>query len=56
MHHTADETRAGVMGNLPVSRRRFFELGAAWAVGLAALVAAGCGGEEDEDEGGEEDD
>jgi hypothetical protein len=56
MRHTADETRAGVIGNLPVSRRRFFELGAAWAVGLAAFVAAGCGGEEDDNEGGEEDD
>jgi hypothetical protein len=50
------ETHAGEPGHLPVSRRRFLELGAAWAVGLAALVAAGCGGEEDDDEGGEEDD
>jgi hypothetical protein len=40
---------------LPVSRRRFLELGAAWAVGLAAFAAAGCGGEEDEG-GGEDDD
>ena len=50
------ETHAGEPGHLPVRRRRFLELGAAWAVGLAAFVAAGCGGEEDDDEGGEEDD
>ncbi len=50
------ETHAGELGHLPVSRRRFLELGVAWAVGLAALVAAGCGGEEEDDEGGEEDD
>ena len=50
------ETHAGEPGDLPFSRRRFLELGAAWAVGLAAFVAAGCGGEEEEDEGGEEDD
>jgi hypothetical protein len=36
-----------------VSRRRFLELGVAWAVGMASFVAAGCGGEE-EDEGDEE--
>jgi hypothetical protein len=42
------ETHAGEPGDLPLSRRRFLELGAAWAVG--------CGGEEEEDEGGEEDD
>ena len=42
------ETQAGEPGDLPFSRRRFLELGAAWA--------AGCGGEEEEDEGGEEDD
>jgi hypothetical protein len=61
MHHKVDETprretHAGVLGDLPVSRRRFFKLGGAWAVGLAAFVAAGCAGEEDEDEGGEEED
>lgn len=61
MHSTTDETPrrevgAGVPQDLPVSRRRFLELGAAWAVGLAAFVAAGCGGEEEEDEGGGEDD
>ena len=56
MHDDAErgETHAGEPGDLPLSRRRFLELGAAWAVGLAAFVAAGCGGEEDE--GGEEDD
>lgn len=59
MHHTADDaprrqTRSGSTMDLPVSRRRFFQLGAAWTVGLAAFAAAGCGGEEDEDEGGEE--
>ena len=50
MHDDAKrrETHAGEPGHLPVSRRRFLELGAAWAVG--------CGGEEEEDEGGEEDD
>ena len=50
------EAHAGEPGDLPLTRRRFLELGAAWAVGLAAFVAAGCGGEEEEDEGGEEDD
>lgn len=49
-------TRAGDPRALPVSRRRFLELGGAWVVGLAAFVAAGCGGEEEEDEGGEDDD
>jgi hypothetical protein len=44
----------GAQGFL-VSRRRFLELGVAWAAGMALFVAAGCGGEEDEDEGGEED-
>jgi hypothetical protein len=58
MHDDArrGETQAGEPRDLPLSRRRFLELGAAWAVGLAAFVAAGCGGEEDEDEGGEEED
>lgn len=59
MRHTADdaprrETGAGSPMDLSVSRRRFFQLGAAWVVGLAAFAATGCGGEEDEDEGGEE--
>jgi hypothetical protein len=49
------ETRAGGSRGFVVSRRRFLELGAAWAVGMASFVAAGCGGEEEEDEGGEED-
>ena len=51
MHDDAErgETHAGEPGDLPLSRRRFLELGAAWAVGLAALVAAGCGGEEEDD-------
>ena len=50
MHDDAErgETHAGEPGDLPLSRRRFLELGAAWA--------AGCGGEEEEDEGGEDDD
>jgi hypothetical protein len=48
------ETRAGGSRGFVVSRRRFLELGVAWAVGMASFVAAGCGGEE-EDEGGEED-
>lgn len=58
MHDGAQrtETHAGEPRGLPLSRRRFLELGAAWAVGLAAFVAAGCGGEEEEDEGGGEDD
>ena len=60
MHHTVDETSrrgsgAGSPGDFPVSRRRFLALGVAWAVGLAAFAAAGCGGEEEED-GGEDDD
>jgi hypothetical protein len=48
------ETRAAGPQDLPVSRRRFLQLGAAWTVGLAAFVA-GCGGE-DEDDGDEEED
>jgi hypothetical protein len=50
------ETNAGGFRHLPLSRRRFLQLGAAWTVGLAAFVAAGCGGGEEEDDDGEEDD
>jgi hypothetical protein len=61
VHNTADETprretATGDLGNAPISRRRFFELGAAWAVVLAAFVAAGCGGEEEDDGDEEEED
>ena len=61
MHHTVDETpqreaRAESSRNFPVSRKRFLVLSAAWTVGLATFMAAGCAGEEDEDDGGEDDD
>ena len=61
VHRTADETpqpetSAESPGDLPVSRRRFLGLSAAWAVAVASFAAAGCGGEEDEDEGGEDED
>ncbi len=49
------ETHVGEAQGFLVSRRRFLELGVAWAAGMASFVAVGCGGEEDEDEGGEED-
>ena len=55
MHNTVDEARAAGPQDFPVSRRRFFQLGAAWTVGLTAFVA-GCGGEDDDDGGEEEDD
>jgi hypothetical protein len=48
------ETCAGGSEGFLVSRRRFLELGVAWAAGMASFVAAGCGGEEEDDEGGEE--
>ena len=50
------ETRAGGYRSCLVSRRRFLELGAAWAAVMASFVAAGCGGEEDEDGEEEEED
>ncbi len=60
MDHTVDddaqrEAGAGAPGTIPVSRRRFLGLGAAWTVGLVAFAAAGCGGEEDDDGDEEED-
>ncbi|WP_165874200.1 hypothetical protein [Rubrobacter taiwanensis] len=44
-----------VAGGLRLSRKEFFRLGAASVAGLA-LLAAGCGAGEGEDNGGEEED
>lgn len=44
-----------VAGDLRLSRKEFFRLGAASVAGLA-LLAAGCGAGEGEDNGGEEED
>lgn len=50
------ESGAAGPGVTPVSRRRFLRLGAAWTVGLVAFAAVGCGGEDDDDEGEDEED